>query len=112
MIRFTLILSLLLSPAAFAADAPKTDAIVVDLEKKTISIPARIAPRKLPNLDQVYPLEVVATFPAPKGQKAHETIVNFDAKPSEVHKALESLGLKPGKPAVGEGASATGPEVK
>ncbi|MBC8115551.1 MAG: hypothetical protein H7062_14295, partial [Candidatus Saccharimonas sp.] len=50
--------------------------------------------------------------PAPKGQKAHETVVTFDAKPSDIHKAVESLGLKPGKPAKGEGAAAVGPEVK
>lgn len=112
MIRFTLLFTLLLPALAFAADAAKADAIAIDKEKRTISIAARIAPRKLPNLDQVYPLEVVATYPAPKGQKAHETIVNFDVKPSDVHKALESLGLKPGKPAVGEDASATGPELK
>jgi len=29
--------------------------------------------------------------------------VTFDVNPSEVHKALESLGLKPGKPCRGEG---------
>jgi len=53
----------------------------------------------------------VATWPAPKGQKAHETVVVFDVKPSEVHKALESLGLKAGKPALGEQGTASGPEV-
>jgi hypothetical protein len=31
--------------------------------------------------------------------------------PSDVHKALEGLGLKPGKPARGEGTAASGPEV-
>ena len=58
--------------------------------------------RKLPTLTQIYPLEVVACYPAPQGQKAHETVVTFEVKPSEVAKALESFGLKPGKPAVGE----------
>src|SRR5207302_1041132 len=43
--------------------------------------------------------------------KAHETVVTIEATPSDVHKALASLGLKPGKPAKGEGASAEGPEV-
>src|SRR5206468_806632 len=51
-------------------------------------------------------------FPAPKGQKAHETVVVFDVKPSEVHKALESLGLKAGKPHRGEGGAGTGPQVE
>ncbi len=47
----------------------------------------------------------------PKGQKAHETIVTIDCKPSEVHKGLEDLGLKPGKPARLEDEKAEGPEV-
>ena len=85
--------------------------IAVDKANRRISIPAKVAPRKLPNLKEVYPLEVLATFPTPRGQKAHETIVTFEAKPSEIHKALEQLGLKPGRPAKGEDASATGPEV-
>jgi hypothetical protein len=87
----------------FAAEEKPADAIMVD---------CKIAPRKLPNLTEVYPIEVIASLPSPKGQKAHETIVTFDAKPSDIHKALESLGLKPGKPAKGEGAEAAGPEVK
>jgi hypothetical protein len=77
--------------------------IAVDKVKNTVTIDARIAPRKLANLDKIYPLEVIATWPAPKGKKAHETIVTIDAKPSDVHKALESLGLKSGKPIMGEG---------
>ena len=88
----------------------KPAAIQVDKEKKTVTIACKIAPRKLPNLAEVYPIEVIAA--APKGQKAHETVVTFEAKPSDIHKALESLGLKPGKPAKGEGAAAEGPEVK
>ena len=94
-----------------AQDMP-ADAIQVDKEKKTVTIACKIAPRKLPNLSEIYPIEVIAALPAPKGQKAHETVVTFDAKPSDIHKALESLGLKPGKPAKGEGATAAGPEVK
>jgi len=84
----------------------------IDKDKKTVSIPCKIAPRKLPNLTEIYPIEVIATAPAPKGQKAHETVVTFDVAPSEIHKALESLGLKAGKPAKGEGGVPEGPEVK
>jgi len=109
--RLLISFSILLTMASMAfAQAPA--GIVVDKEKKTVTVPCKIAPRKLPNLSEIYPLEVIATYPAPKGQKAHETIVNFDVKPSDVHKALESLGLKPGKPAKGEGQEASGPEVK
>ncbi len=99
-----------------AQDA-KPAAIEIDAAKKTILIPCRIAPRKLEkapdpnNPGVIYPLEVVATWPAPKGLKAHETVVVFDVKPSDVHKALESFGLKPGKPAMGEGVG-SGPELK
>ncbi len=111
---------LLLAPAAalLCAAAPSlsgekkaTSGIVVDKEKRTVTITAAIAPRKLPNLKQVYPIEVIATFPAPKGQKAHETVVTYDVKPSEVHRALVSLGLKAGKPALGQNGKAAGPLV-
>lgn len=87
-------------------------ALKIDKEKKTITIACKIAPRKLEKYDQIYPIEVVATYPDPKGQKAHETVVTYDVKPSDIHKALEELGLKPGKPAKGEGAVPAGPEVK
>lgn len=84
----------------------------VDAAARTVRIPCRIAPRKLPNLKEVYPLEVVATYPAPLGQKAHETVVNFDVRPSEVHKALrEAFGLSPGTPSRSEDAAGTGPAV-
>lgn len=84
--------------------------VTADAAKKELRVPCKIAPRKLPNLAEIYPIEVGATLPAPKGQKAHETVVTIDALPSEIHAGLESLGLKPGKPVRGEG-QATGPEV-
>ena len=89
----------------FVSSSPAADppGIVVDKDKKTITIDAKIAPRKLPHLKEIYPLEVIACWPHPKGKKAHETVVTIDAKPSDVHKALESLGLKSGKPVMGEG---------
>jgi hypothetical protein len=88
------------------------DGFTVDKDKRTLTIPAKVAPRKLPNLKQVYPLEVIATFPAPRGQKAHETVVIYEAKPSAIHKALVGLGLKPGKPGLGENSKASGPLVE
>ncbi len=63
-------------------------------------------------MPQTYPIEVIATLPAPQGKKAHETVITFDVKPSAIHQALEQIGLKPGKPAKGEGAKASGPELK
>ena len=92
---------------AFAAD------VTVDKEARTVNIPCKIAPRKLAYLTEIYPIEVIACWPTPKGQKAHETIVTIDVnvKPSDVHKALESLGLKPGKPAVGPENVASGAAV-
>jgi hypothetical protein len=80
--------------------------IVVDKNAKTVTIDAFMAPRViLKEKKEPYPLEVIATWPHPKGKKAHETIVNFSdaVKPSDVHKALESLGLTAGKPIKGEG---------
>jgi hypothetical protein len=98
-----------------AAPEEKTSGkIVVDKEKRTVTVPARVAPRKINDerYKEIYPVEVIATFPFPRGKKAHETVVTFEAKPSEVHKALEGLGLKAGKPARTEKDVQTGPEVK
>src|SRR5262249_35169208 len=82
-------------------------------DKRTLTIECAIAPRKLPNLANIYPIEVIGCYPAPRGQKAHETVITFTGvKPSSVHKALEQLGLKPGKPAVGAEQRAEGPELK
>jgi len=89
------------------------NAIKVDKAAKTVTISGVVAIRKLPNLDQKYPIEVIGTYPAPRGQKAHETVLTFKGvRPSDVHKALESLALKPGKPAYGEGTQAAGPKIK
>ncbi len=95
-----------------AAQAPPAAAVTVDKDARTVYVPCKIAPRKLPTLNEVYPLEVIATLPAPRGQKAHETVVTFEAVPSEVHKALEGLGLKCGAPAKGEQSDPTGAEVE
>jgi len=97
-----------------ALNAPAADEIKVDKDKKTITIPAKVAPRKIddPKFKEIYPIEVVATYPSPKCKKSHETVVTFDVKPSDVHKALVGLGLKPGKPARSETDKQTGPEVK
>ena len=101
---------------AWLLNATGADAIKVDKEKKSVSIPCKVAPRKLPDLSEVYPLEVICTLgkaaDGKRAQKSHETVVVSDVKPSEVAKALEGLGLKPGKPAKGEGAKADGPEVE
>jgi hypothetical protein len=100
------------SAGASSGQEKGASGIAIDKVKRTVTIPCAVAPRKLPNLKEIYPIEVVATFPAPRGQKAHETVLTFEVKPSEVHKALEALGLKAGKPAVGEGQVARGPEVQ
>lgn len=104
----------------FAQGEPKPVAgITVDKAKKTVTIDAKVAPRKLPHLAETYPIEVIACWgyvKEPKageksGKKAHETVVNIDVMPSDVAKAIESLGLKSGKPAVGEEGKSEGPEV-
>ncbi|MDD4889752.1 MAG: PQQ-binding-like beta-propeller repeat protein [Phycisphaerae bacterium] len=96
------------SLAASMAGGPT---IAVDKAARSIRVPGKIAPRKLITLKEIYPLEVVAAYPSPRGQKAHETVITFDAKPSDIHKALEGLGLKPGTPAR-EDAPPTGPTVR
>lgn len=106
--------ALLAASASGAAPETAGDGVVVDKEKGTVTIDAKIAPRKIddPRYKEIYPIEVIACYPFPRGQKAHETVVTIEAKPSDVHKALESLGLKPGAPVKGETReSAKGPEV-
>src|SRR5690242_9886316 len=107
-----------LSGYCFVLAAEPAAGVVVDKDKRLVLIPAKIAPRILADPryrredGKPYPIEVIACWPFPKGQKAHETVVTFDVKPSEVHKALESFGLKSGRPAMGESKdSPEGPEV-
>src|SRR5262249_21661064 len=110
-----LALPLALALGGRAADKDKpADGVVVDKAKRTVTVPAKVAPRKIddPRYKEIYPIEVIACYPFPEGKKAHETVVTVQAKPSEVHKALVGLGLKPGKPARTEKDVATGPEVK
>lgn len=91
---------------------PKDSGIEVNKEKKFVAIDAKVAPRKLEHLKgEVYPIEVVACWAHPKGQKAHETVVTIEAKPSEVHAALEAIGLKPGQPVKGGEKPCTGPDL-
>jgi hypothetical protein len=121
--------ALLIATVLVEAADKDADTLVVDKDKRTITVPCKIAPRKIddPAYKEIYPIEVVACWPWTKdkesgkltgGQKAHETVVTFDKrfKPSDVHKALEGLGLKPGKPALGLGDGKVmpvpeGPEV-
>jgi hypothetical protein len=113
-VYFAIVTSLAVLVLAPADEPKRGPGLVVDTAKKTVTIDARVAPRKLNHLPQVYPIEVIATFPFKEGVKgkAHETVLTTLVKPSDVHRALETLGLKPGKPARGEGAKAEGPEVR
>src|SRR5215470_16495148 len=108
------VLALLLGRLIGTADDQTPTGIVVDKEKRSITIDAKIAPRKIddPRYKEIYPIEVIACWPFPRGKKAHETVVTVEVKPSEVHKALVDLGLKPGQPARTEKDKPTGPEVK
>ncbi len=101
------VLVLLAASAVHAADG-----VTVDKEKRTVSIDAKVAPRKIddPAYKEIYPIEVIACWAFPKGRKAHETVVTITAKPSDVAKALGELGLKPGTPVEGDGEP-KGPEV-
>lgn len=100
-----------------AADDKLPAGIAVDKDKKTVSIDAKVAPRKV--LEEVYPIEVIACWAYKKdpkpgdkaGKKAHETVVTIEVMPSDVAKAMGQLGAKPGKPGYGEDTPAEGPEV-
>src|SRR6516165_11582168 len=101
-----LLVLLALYPSLLAAE--REAGIIVDKDKRVILIDAKIAPRIINDPrykredGKPYPIEVIACWPFPRGQKAHETVVTIDVKPSEVHKALEDLGVKAGKPVVGQ----------
>jgi hypothetical protein len=109
-----LLVTVLLAVPNSASEAGKDKSgVTVDKDKRLVIIDAKIAPRKLEHLKDIYPLEVVACWPHPKGKKAHETVVTIEAKPSEVHKALVDLGLKPGTPVMGESEhEPKGPAIK
>ena len=98
---FTLVLVLFVQTTTAQEKKSTPGGVSVDMARRAVLIDAKVAPRKLPNLDKVYPIELVAGWGAPKGKKAHEIVVAIEADPSEVHKALEKLGLMPGKPAKG-----------
>lgn len=102
-----------LLPPLSARAADPDAGIKVDKARRTVTIDAKVAPRKLEYLKgAVYPIEVIACWPHPRGKKAHETVVTIEARPSAVHKAVESLGLKPGRPVMGEAKDPPqGPEV-
>lgn len=95
--------------AVQAADKDEAKGVTVDKEKRLVIVDCKVAPRKIddPAYKEIYPIEVIACWPFRKnpagGQKAHETVVTFDfsVKPSAVHQAIESLGVKPGKPVIG-----------
>lgn len=104
------LVAVILVAAQPPADANK--GVAVDKAKRTVTVDAKIAPRKLEHLKgETYPIELIACWPHPRGKKAHETVLTIDADPSVVHKGLEEVGLKPGKPAKGADAAADGPEV-
>src|SRR2546422_10784150 len=109
---FALVVQLAIVPAR---GQEKSGGVVVDKDKRTITVDCKIAPRKMEDpkfQGKTYPIEIIACYPYPKGQKAHETVVTIDVKPSDVHKALEELGLKAGKPVSGQTKETPqGPEV-
>lgn len=115
-LRWCICVCIVVSAAIPLCSQPTKEAsqgVVVDKDARTITIDCKMAPRKVfKGKDDIYPLEVIATWPYPKGKKAHETIVTIDEsiKPSDIHKAIESLGLKAGKPVMGEGVP-KGPAV-
>ena len=82
-----LALAFLLLPLPGGAGKGDADGIKVDKEKKTVTIDAKVAPRKI--YDDIYPIEVIACWPYKKdpkpgdraGKKAHETVVTIDVMP-------------------------------
>lgn len=95
------------------ADDKKAPGVTVDTSKKLLIVDAKVAPRKLEHLKgEQYPIELIASWPHPRGKKAHETVLTTEVEPSAVHKGLEQLGLKPGKPAKGGAPKDGDPDPK
>jgi hypothetical protein len=118
--RITVALVVFAAAVTARAADDKSPGVVVDKDKRTVTIDAKVAPRKIdhPSYKEIYPIEVVACWPflgepGKGGEKAHETIVTIDMKikPSTVQKALEELGLKPGEPVAAEGKEPKGPKI-
>ena len=63
----------LAGPVSRAEDPKPGGDVIVDKTKRTVTVAAKVAPRKV--LDQVYPIELVAGWPHPKGKKAHEIVI-------------------------------------
>jgi hypothetical protein len=94
-----LALTILLSTTP--AQSGKENGVRIDKAKKTITIDAKVAPRKLEYLKgEIYPLEVIACWPHPKGKKAHETIVTIEAMPKYRRVPIDRtmLDSRTGKP--------------
>jgi hypothetical protein len=121
MCRIIATVAVLVAAATASAADDKSPGVHVDKDKRTVTIDAKVAPRKIEHpayKGEIYPIEVIACWPflgepGKGGEKAHETVVTIDTKikPSSVHKALEELGLKPGTPVAVEGKEPQGPKV-
>jgi hypothetical protein len=121
MCRTIAVFAVLVTVATALAADDKSPGVVVDKAKRTVTIDAKVAPRKIEHpayKGEIYPIEVIACWPflgqpGKGGEKAHETVVTIDTKikPSSIHKALEELGLKPGEPVAVAGKEPKGPKV-
>src|SRR5260370_12056439 len=99
------LLTSLMGGAPFpTADDKPVPGIVVDKENRTITVDAKIAPRKIddPRYKEIYPIEVLACWPVPKSQKTHQTVLTIEPTPSAIDKRLVVPRLKPGQPAIGD----------
>ncbi len=72
------------------------DFIKTDKDKREVRVAAETTKRTTPQ-GKAWPIEV---FLCVERGKMHETVFHTSAKPSELHKALESIGLKKGEPAL------------
>ena len=91
-------------------DGSRRRGILVDKKKSRVVVDVEIAPRKLPHLKQIYPIEVMVA--GAQGKKAHETVLISDVSPLQVHRALEELGLVAGRPGIADKRPPSGPEVR
>ena len=86
--------------------------LVVNREKRTVTVACAIAPRKLPNLAAVYPIEVAATYPAPRPEGPRDGGGLRERPAQRRPQGPRGPCLKPGEPARGEEGKASGPELR
>ena len=107
--RAALLLGLLVLTPTVGWTGGNKSGVVVDKAKRTVTIDAKIANRKLEHLKgEIYPIEVIACWAHPKGKKAHETVVTIEGLAQCGSQGAGKIGPQARHPAPGRYQGGTG----